>query len=135
MERLDSANVARVVARMDAIAAAQAHPIAVTDSVHWRFPLFWVTSPMGAGLDLSIGVIGTGASSTRGAGLTDDRRHRGGAVHASPLRLLVASPPVWDLLFFATFVRRCHDGFGSPTGLACLFSRFCSAKGLRNRQR
>jgi hypothetical protein len=29
MDRLDSANVARVVARMDAIAAAQAHPIAV----------------------------------------------------------------------------------------------------------
>jgi hypothetical protein len=62
MDRLDSANVARVVARMDAIAAAQARPIAVTDSVHWRFPLFWVNSPMGAGLDLSIGVIGTGAS-------------------------------------------------------------------------
>jgi hypothetical protein len=54
MDRLDSANVARVVARMDAIAAAQAHPIAVTDSVHWRFPLFWVTSPTGAGLDLPV---------------------------------------------------------------------------------
>jgi hypothetical protein len=65
MDRLDLANVARVVARMDAIAAAQAHPIAVTDSVHWRFPLFWV--------------------------------------------------------FFATFVRCCHDGFGSPTGLALPF--------------
>jgi hypothetical protein len=95
MDRLVSANVARVVARMDAIAAAQAHPIAVTDSVHWRFPLFWVTSPMGAGLDLSIGVIGTGAS-----------------------------------LFVAAMMALVHQ-----QGLPCLFSRFCSAKGLRNRQR
>jgi hypothetical protein len=61
-----------------------------------RFPsVFCVTEPMGADLDLSIGVIGTGAS-----------------------------------LFVAAMMALVHQ-----QGLPCLFSRFCSAKGLRNRQR
>jgi hypothetical protein len=38
MDGLDSADVARVVGYMDAVAAAKAHPIAIADAAHCCFP-------------------------------------------------------------------------------------------------